>query len=478
MFWIIFWIVIYLSMLLFISLRHVKSTDMEQYMVNNRNTALFPLVATTAATFIGGGASFGLMATGYEGGFAAIWIGIAHIIGFVIIAQFASKIRDFGAEHKIYSLPHYLNFVFRDPDNPRFNAYFSKSISGVNIFIFFFMVATQFVAMATLLKFSFEIGFNLAAAISAGVIILYTALAGLSGVIITDMAQFITIVLMTIIILIPGIWVDTEGLSRLSELPAEMLNGTKYGIIFLIGLPVFFSWSVLVRMDIWQRILAARTGKIAKRMTIWTGFVMLPFYIVFPMVGMTILLHNGTGILPEEVAHLFLMKHTNDFMMGFAIVGLLSALMSSGDSFLNIIAISSVKDFVKGTQKGPMSQKDYKWIKIMAVIFGVIALVMALIFPKVVDMMVLALSTITLFVPITLLALTNKNAGKYRKPAWWSLLSGFVVNIAFFIYGLLMPEHFEAKSSFVPGVIVATLVLLAGIMYVKKNHVEALKTNA
>lgn len=478
MFWIIFWIVIYLTMLLILSLRHVKSTDMEQYMVNNRRTSLFPLIATTAATFVGGGASFGLMATGYEGGFVAVGIGLAHVIGFVIIAQFAGKIRDFGAEHKIYSLPHYLNFVYGDPDNPKFSAIFSKSISGVNIFIFFFMVATQFVAMATLLKFSFEIGFNLAAAISAGVIILYTALAGLSGVIITDMAQFITIILMTFIILIPGIWIDTDGLSRFSELPAEMLNGTKYGLVFLIGLPLFFSWSVLVRMDIWQRILAAKSAKVAKRMTIWTGFVMIPFYIVFPMVGMTILLNNGSNILPEEVAHLFLMKHTNEFMMGFAVVGLLGALMSSGDSFLNIIAISSVKDFVKGNNKGPLTQKDYKWIKLMAVIFGAIALVMALVFPKVVDMMVLALSTITLFVPITLLALIHKNAGKYRRVAWWSLLSGFVVNIVFFIYGLVMPQHFEAKSSFVPGVIVATFVLLAGMMYYKRKHPEALKQAA
>ena len=52
-------------------------------MVNNRNTSTIPLVATTLATFVGGGTSIGLMALGYESGFAAVGIGLAYIIGFL-----------------------------------------------------------------------------------------------------------------------------------------------------------------------------------------------------------------------------------------------------------------------------------------------------------------------------------------------------------------------------------------------------------
>ena len=382
--WLIIWIVIYLALLIYLSLRHVKSTDMEQYLVNNRNTKTLPLVATTMATLVGGGASIGLMAMGYESGFAAIAIGIAHIIGFFIISKFAGKIRDFGAEHKIYSLPHYLNFIFGDKDRRGFSSFFAKAVSGVNIFIFFFMVAAQFVAMASLLRFSFEIGFNLAAAISAIIVIIYTAVAGLSGVIITEMIQFAAVIIMIALIFVPGIMSDTEQLTRVAELDKTMIYGTKYGILFIVALPVFFSWSVLVRMDIWQRLLAAKSARVAKRVTLWTAAGMLPFYLIFPLTGMAILLTNSGPIDPNDVAYIFIAKHTKSFafLYGFAIVGLLSALMSSGDSFLNIISISAVKDFVKKDPREELNQKDYRWIKYITIVFGLIALLMALVFPR------------------------------------------------------------------------------------------------
>ncbi len=41
---------------------------------------------------------------------------------------------------------------------------------------------------------------------------------------------------MIVLIFIPGIYKDTEGLTLLRELPDEMLNGTFYGIVFLIAL--------------------------------------------------------------------------------------------------------------------------------------------------------------------------------------------------------------------------------------------------
>jgi predicted nucleotidyltransferase len=54
-----------------------------------------------------------------------------------------------------------------------------------------------------------------------------------------------------------------------------MLNGTFYGWVFLIALPLFLSPSVLIRMDLWQRILAAKDGKTAKRVSIISGLGML-----------------------------------------------------------------------------------------------------------------------------------------------------------------------------------------------------------
>lgn len=470
--WLIFWIVLYLIVIVILALRHLRKSDFEQYLVNNRNTKTLPLVFTMLATLVGGGTSIGLMAMGYESGFAAVGIGVAYVIGFMIMTRFAGKIRRYGAMFNIYSFPHYLNHKYTTAEEKGFARVFSATVSGVNIFIFFFILCAQFVAMASLLKFSFEIGFTTAAIISALIIIIYTAIAGLSGVIITDTIQFIAIVIMIVLIFIPGIISDTAMLSRMNELPPDFLTGTFYGPVFLIGLFLFLSWSVLVRMDVWQRVLAAKNEKVAKRVSFWSGIGMLPFYIIFPMVGMAtrlVLDHELDSSETADVAYLFINKHSFGILMGFAVVGLLSALMSSGDSFLNIISISAIKDFVGwGKKKEEVSkEKAHLMIRIATIIFGIIALFVALVFPNIVDLMVVGISTITIFAPITLFALISKNAFAHRKVALASILIAFFINLILFIYGILYPDQFQAKSSFVPAFIVGSLVMFIGVLISK-----------
>ncbi len=275
---------------------------------------------------------------------------------------------------------------------------------------------------------------------------------------------------------------------RLHELPASMLNGTSLGIEFLIALPLFLSWSVIVRMDIWQRILAAKSEKVAKRVSLLSGLGMLPFYIIFPMVGMAMRLVLEQELDSSEsadIAYKFIARHLDDLalygqtfgpvILGFAVVGLLSALMSSGDSFLNIISISAVKDFAGWGKKKEIDQKKvYSIIRYTTIVFGIIALSMALVFPHIVDLMVVGISTIALFAPITFLALIRKDVHRFRKTALASILSAFVLNVGLFTWGILRPEQFSAKSSFIPAFILAALVLIVGVLLTKKKPKDSL----
>ncbi len=473
--WFVFWIVIYLVIIAWFAFRHVKVGDLDNYLVNSRNTRTLPLVFTTLATFVGGGTSIGLMAMGYESGFAAVGIGVAYVIGFFIISRYAGSIHRIGKTKNIYSFPEFLNRHFIIENEKTFSKWFSATVSGVNIFIFFFLLAAQFVGMASLLKFAFDIGYIEAAIISCLVVIAYTALAGLSGVIITDTIQFIVIIIMIFLIFIPGVLADTENLIRLSELPANFMDGTYYGILFLVGLPLFLAPSVIVRMDIWQRLLAARSEKVARRVSIISGLGMLPFYIIFPLVGMALRLVHTESVEPRYVAYFFLDNHCNQFVLGFAVVGLLSALMSSGDSFLNLISISAIRDFIGWKKKAlTNAKKMHARIRITAFIFGFIALFMALVFPRIVDLMVVGLATIVIFVPVTFLALLNKNAFEYRKIAIVSILSGFTANLAFFLLGIFNPEIFEPKASFVPAFCVSLTTLLTG-MWIRKKQLKKVK---
>ncbi|MDA3911768.1 MAG: sodium:solute symporter family protein [Bacteroidales bacterium] len=470
--WYFFWIAIYVVVILFFTIKYVKHKNVDAYLINNRSTKTLPLVFTTLATFVGGGVCMGLIAMGYTSGLAAVAIGIAYVLGFFILYFFAGKIRTYGAEHNIYSFAEYLNRRYlKNHKNSAFPKFFSGMISGINILIFFFLTAAQFVGMASLLHYAFDVGYVTAAGISFLLVITYTALAGLSGVIITDSIQFIVIVFMIIAIFIPGILADTNNFTSLKTLDPAMLNGTSEGLIFLLGLPLLLAPSVLTRMDIWQRTLSAKSAKTAKRTAWISGLSMLPFYIIFPLVGMALRVDYGVGIDPNHATFEFLAKHTAPVLLGFATIGLLSALMSSADSFLNIVAMTAVRDF-SSYKVGFQSKADsFKRIRIAVVVFGAIALVMALFFADIVNLFVAGITMNILFTPITILALLRKDVYRYKRAAFASILSGTIVILAIFTVGFSTGNDGLLKIAFVPATLIATIALFIGL-YRQKQKVK------
>jgi Na+/proline symporter len=226
-------------------------------------------------------------------------------------------------------------------------------------------------------------------------------------------------------------------------------------------------------MDIWQRVLAAKSDAVARKMSLWSGVGMLPFYIIFPLVGMTIRITHGDQLISEDVTYLFLSDHSQPILLGFAVVGLLSALMSSGDSFLNIISISTARDFMGWKHKDKSKGEIQKSIRIISVIFGVLALFIALSFPKVVDLMVVGISMIVIYTPITLIALSSKKPYQYRYVAFISIVLAFVVNLTFFLLGVFLPEQYNPKSSFIPAFLVAVISTLIGMWIVRQRVKQA-----
>jgi SSS family solute:Na+ symporter len=325
----------------------------------------------------------------------------------------------------------------------------------INIFIFFFLLAVQFVGMASIFEHKTGLDYEIALLLSCLLIVVYTTVAGLAGVIATDILQFIVMIIVISVIFIPNLFIDISTFSKLNELPADFLTGTSYGLLFLIGLPLFILPSVSVKLDIWQRIIAAKNEVTAKNAILWSGFGMLFFYLIFPLVGMAVKLHYP-DISSKMATFVFIESHTNAFFYGFAIVGLIAALMSSGDSFLNLISISFVKDFVGYKNYKTVSEKkQLSSIQIASCVFGILAMIVSFLFPKIVDLMVLSTSAVVIFVPATFYALFVKKANNVRKAALLSIQLGFITNIIFFAVGVIAPNIIEAKSSFIPAFIVS-----------------------
>ena len=199
---------------------------------------------------------------------------------------------------------------------------------------------------------------------------------------------------------------------------------------------------------------------------------MLPFYIIFPLVGMALRVDFGADIDPNHATHLFLENNTNAIFLGFAVVGLLAALMSSADSFLNIVAMTAVRDFSSWKEENLSKEKTFKRVRLAVVVFGAAALGMALYMADIVELFIAGITLNIIFTPITLLALIKKDVYKYKFAAFASVLSGVIVIAALFIYGFVSKDSVILKIAFVPATIVATIAMFVGIWIGKLKRIK------
>lgn len=459
------WLLIYLVLVFALLLKYLGKSTVSMYCLNKRRTGTAMLVATSLATTIGGGVVVGLIAIGYEAGIVGFFIGLAYAIGLIIVAYFAPRIYEYATENNILSFPNFLNHRYYGEKRGAFN----YLVTLVNMFVFFFLLAAQFVAMAVLIKHVFGLHYSYALGISALVVVAYTTMAGLSGVFVTDAIQFVFIVIITLVLFLPRAL--SLGAGNWGALPRTHLIGTGYGAVFFVGL-LFFIPATIVRMEIWQRILAAKTPSVARRACMVTAFCLLPFYAIFPVIGMAVRAVGTELVKPDGAAYSFIGANFDGHLEGLIFVGILAALMSSADSFLNLLAISAVKDLGIGggqrlwglvtsveesEEKGEADKILVRRLRLAALTLGLTAVVVAVIVPDLVDLIVVGTSSVVIFTPATVAVIVKKKAARVSS-AVWSIVSGFVVNLLIFGSATAGLIKFEAKASYVPALFVATVV--------------------
>jgi Na+/proline symporter len=148
--------------------------------------------------------------------------------------------------------------------------------------------------------------------------------------------------------------------------------------------------------------------------------------------------------------------------------------MSSADSFLNIVALTAIRDFSYGKVEKQSKNEVFRKVRLSVVIFGALALGMALYLPDIVELFVAGITLNIIFTPITILALVKKDVYRDKKAAFYSILSGTFVIAILFVLGFINQNSGILKIAFVPATIVASLSLIIGICFEKQSHKKLL----
>jgi len=450
-----------------------KGIRLTEYTSNRSRTGLFHVVFTLLGTLVGGWMFFGLSAIGYEAGIVGYFIGLGYAIGLVILALFSKKIKQAADEHHCDTIDDFIR--------ARFGRSAQIITAVINMIIFLTILAAQFVAMAAFLMVFTDLQSQVAFYLAAFIVIVYTAASGYKGVLLTDFWQFIVLGISAVSIFI--LLTMNRDPNAIQALDPKYFNGMGYGAIFLIGAVVLFPPTLLCRSDMWQRISSAKDYKVARNAFWITAPALLICYILLTTIGLYARAGLGPDQRPDISGFIYFLNilHTSGFskwvsqiFLSIMALGVFAALLSTADSYINIVAVSISKvvrrekwsEFEATSEINPdASGNEHDLLRMtrwLAIVFGVLSIVLAKTIPDIVNLIVAAASVLMILMPVILVALFSKIEKRRTTQAVASLIAGLVV-FTYCFFNLSNP-----KVAFLPGVLVAGIAYMVVAAFSRK----------
>jgi len=357
--------------------RNVKT--MKEYAIANRTYGSGVLIMTMLATFITGNQAIGYVGYVFDDGIlpliSILFCGV--IICFLFIARYIAP--------NLYYFEGCLTMA-----EVMGKLYGSKAriwIAILGVFYCLVIATLQIIWLGYIGDF-INIPSQWSILFGGALLVYYSARGGMKAIAITDVMQFITVMIIiplvtnVLIHKVKGIW------NIITYVPSNNFNFIHhpslkvYLVYCLWGLfPAF-----LVSFPFMQRMLMARDKRqIAKTQYIGI-FYLIAFYVLLTLIGLAaVALKNmGDVNMPQQGSKVFIYLIKNYFPIGLKGIigaGLLAAVMSTADSFLHAAGLLVVHDIVQPLckERGP-SINFLKLTQYVTLFLGIIALGIALVY--------------------------------------------------------------------------------------------------
>lgn len=447
-------IFVFLMATLLFGILNCKKITLEDYLVNRRSTNFFMLLATILSTFIGGATIVGIVSMGYTSGFIGAILGLSFALGLIATSLAAPYIKKMGDKYGCYTLPDILAI--------RFSNRCRAVAAVVNLVVFFFFMAIQFIAFGTFLTILTNWSLTISIIFAACILLAYTSVGGLHTDIKTDVFQLF-VMLPLFLILFPMTVTKAGGFHVLYSLPKSYFSGVGFGgPVFIIGAFLFLAPSVLVSMDIWQRIFSAKNERTARNAFLTSAILIIPLFIVLSLLGMfaKILFPN---LSPDTTMAYSILSILPYGFKGLAISGFIAALMSTADSMLVVVSATVVHDLYHSfLNKNATKEHILKLLRRVTLLLGIIGIFISILIPNIVQLIVNAFSSLIILLPATIGGLFWKRATS--KGAFWSILIGFI--------STLILAFFIPKTAFIPGFFFSLLAFIIISLHTKHEESE------
>lgn len=265
-----------------------------------------------------------------------------------------------------------------------FRQRYSAGVEQIAVFVMIpsttFWAAAQIRAFGQVLTASSSIEIEMAIAIAATIVILYTIMGGLLAVAYTDIIQGLVLIfgLVSLFILVlfntpdlSAVWnsIDSDRLTLKQPPGTSLLEQIDIWAIPLCG--------SVVAHELVARVIATRSPKVARRSSIAAGTMYLSFGLIPAFIGLI-----GLQLMPgledgEQIVPIMAQTYMPTVLYVIFAGALVSAILSTVDSAL-LVASSLISHniIVKNSIDMPEFKK-IRWARIFVAVFGVLAWLIA-----------------------------------------------------------------------------------------------------
>jgi Na+/proline symporter len=367
----------YLLAITYIGLFTVKpARTIKEYSVGDKTISTYSLVGTIFATWIGSVALLNTINEGFAIGISYFTVILGDVINLMCCA-FLAKYFHHRFENAI---------TIGDIVEQGFGLG-ARIVSGIiSCLVCLCYITAQFKAINLLFEYFFHISHAVSIILSTLMILFYSTLGGVNAVVKTDKLQLVIILIFILLLL------NNVAPNSLSSLPIDKLT-FKFDQQFLSKyFSLFISFVIpLMLPHTIQRILIAKNAEQCRTAFILSSFLSLVFYFICIILGISAFSLNPH--LDKSQVLLFLLENSlSTGLLGMGFIGVISILISTVDSFMNIASISVTHDVLKPIFGDVLSDKaEVTMVKICNIFMTVIVCFLAIVFDEILDIILYAL---------------------------------------------------------------------------------------
>ena len=446
--------------------------DSSDYMLAGRRMGLFMVAFSLSANNIGGGSTTGLAQKAFgEWGMSAIWYVLAASIAMIPLAYFAPKIRKTMA----VTIPEVVG--------RRFGKGSSTFTAVLGVLSLFCLTSSQIAASGTVVATLTGIPTNVALVIAGLVVILYTTFGGMIADQISDLVQFV-IILVGLAVATPFVIQGCGGWEAISAaLPPVQLSFTKIGWVTIIGYIFNYFCTFLAGPEMVSRFETAKNEKTARNAS-WLSAILMAAMSIFPtLLGLAALAMKDSipGLAADGSNAMMAVTsaYAPGVMVGLISAAIICATMSSADSNLLCMSTMVINDLYMGLggKKNLPEKAIIFYTRACNVVFALVAMGISMFGVDIVTMNTFAFG-IRCAGPFAAYGLglavprATKQAGISSLVAgtvgfiFWQILSG-----GDFLFGIL-PVVFGCAVSVVAFFVVNAITLKAGAQIAPSAYLE------